>query len=1182
MLKRNLSRTAPATITVLIAILVMAATLLYGAAEASTHTPGQPQKPMTRLIAGDGEQPQVRISWDAPDASTVNSHTVRRNDGQTFDVPGGATTYSDRSIVPGTTYSYTVSATNDGGSSPESEPATAVVPAAPSAPGGMTATAAVPELADTSASVTTTWMPATAPEAGECQQTFPVTAYVLERVQDGEATTIATIGPEAVSFTDDEAGFGTAYTYRVYATSDIGNGPAATATAATTLRPVGMPTGLTAAIADPFDGNVTLSWNAPDEGPAIAAYLVLRYLGDDPDTGTDIPVTVDENAAGTTVTDATAEAGVVYSYMILAISIDGNVSDPSNTALMEAPAPPTGMAAAAGDGAISLSWSPPAAGVAALYRVARQEQDGAWTHLTDVAETSHDDDTAKNGATYRYRVQHRNIYGGSTWSTSGTVTMTTAPGAPTGVSATADGDDNVVTWTAPDSPSISGYHVRHRAGDGEWSSLSDTIGAMTLTHTHEDAAADVTHQYAVRAHNPAGNGPWSESISTTRVTPPVAPTGVSAVLDGDDIVLKWTRPDSVHVDGYTVRHRAGTDGEFIEGERLAGTATSHSIPDTTGDTVYRLQVRAHNAGGDGPWSEAVEIERVLLPSTPTSVSIATDDVNITLSWSAPETGRVAGYHVNYGIAASEARRSVDRNAEQTSFVHTDSVEGTPYTYQVRAHNSAGNGPWSEPVQATRLLTPGAPTNLKAAASAGVSVIDVIWQAPEGSIVATYEVEYGLSSGIERVTASVTSDHNYFTHTDSEGDVEYEYRVRSVNAAGQSSWTDPVTATRVTVPGRPTDVDAAISGTDIEVTWSAPGSVFINGYHLELRQEGLENWTRHTVTGATSFTHESPDAGTPYQYRVRTQNAGGVSPWSTTAEAIWYQGAAPPTAIIIQPWNANTQLLVRWTASQTDGVTGYELRHRIDGGDWSNETTEFTFVFHSWNPDGEDLREYSVRSLKDSVYGDWSAIRRFDMALPAAVTNVVTNLEGQNGVRLHWDEPDSGQPTQYFIEYDTGTGNWARSGTSIGYQRTHRFASQPYDSTYSYRVTAVNDVYMTGAAGEVSVTMGAEPRNFTDMPAGLNIKMLDSDRVRLTWSAPADFPGDVSGYRIYRREVADDSVSPRFRFADAIVLHTGSTGTRYVDLTALPERMYAYAVAAYRPSMGNRLSPASHPAYAQPW
>ena len=437
--------------------------------------------------------------------------------------------------------------------------------------------------------------------------------------------------------------------------------------------------------------------------------------------------------------------------------------------------PPTSLAATAANGTIGLFWTAPDAGTIGTYRLERQPQSGEWALLADATETSHNDDTAQDNATYAYRVQHRNNHGGSTWSQSEPVTLVVAPSAPTGVSATADGSNNVLTWTAPDSPFIDGYRVRHQT-DGDWATLANDVTSDSVTYTHQDTAADVTHHYAVQAHNSAGDGPWSDTASTGRITPPLAPTDVSAALNDDDIVLTWTRPSSVHVDGYTVRHQAGADQEFAESEQLAGTATSYTVEDITGDTVYRLAVRAHNTGGDGPWSAAVEIERVLLPSTPTSVSVATDDVNITMSWSAPETGRVAGYHVSYGAAESEARQNANLDAGQTSFVHTDSVEGSAYAYQVRARNSAGNGPWSEPVQATRLLAPAAPSNPKAAASA--SSIDISWQAPQGSIVASYEIEYGLSSGTERTTVSVSGEHDYFTHTGSQGDVQYQYRVRA--------------------------------------------------------------------------------------------------------------------------------------------------------------------------------------------------------------------------------------------------------------------------------------------------------------------------------------------------------------------------------------------------------------------
>lgn len=89
-------------------------------------------------------------------------------------------------------------------------------------------------------------------------------------------------------------------------------------------------------------------------------------------------------------------------------------------------------------------------------------------------------------------------------------------------------------------------------------------------------------------------------------------------------------------------------------------------------------------------------------------------------------------------------------------------------------------------------------------------------------------------------------------------------------------------------------------------------------------------------------------------------------------------------------------------------------------------------------------------------------------------------------------------------------------------------------------------------------------------------------VRLTQPAPADFPDQASGYRVLHTKLADPAVSPRFNLYHAIVPHTGGTATKYVDLTAQPGRMQAHATTAYNTTDGNRLTPASHPAYAQTW
>ena len=259
----------------------------------------------------------------------MTSHTVSRNDGQSSAVLGGATTYGDRDITPGTAYSYTVTARNAAGSSSASAPATAQVPPAPSAPGNLAGAVTEPQAADETATITLTWTASTVPEAANCDTAYPLTGYTIIRSGGGQETELGTADAGATSFTDSAAAFSTDYTYRVTAQSAIGASPASETPVNVFSQPVLPPTGLTASIADTFDGSISLSWTAPNEGADIVQYSVHRYLGPDPYEGTDTPITTFVQAPETSAVDATAEAGITYSYLVIAHSAF-NVSLPSN------------------------------------------------------------------------------------------------------------------------------------------------------------------------------------------------------------------------------------------------------------------------------------------------------------------------------------------------------------------------------------------------------------------------------------------------------------------------------------------------------------------------------------------------------------------------------------------------------------------------------------------------------------------------------------------------------------------------------------------------------------------------------------------------------------------------------------------------------------------------------------
>ena len=116
-------------------------------------------------------------------------------------------------------------------------------------------------------------------------------------------------------------------------------------------------------------------------------------------------------------------------------------------------------------------------------------------------------------------------------------TTSTAPGAPTGLTATARGATQIdLSWTAPANDggsAIVAYKIEVCAQataaacdtEPEWSTLTGTLAPATTTYAHTGLTAGTTRHYRVRAVNPAvGEGAASAVASATTVAA-VAPPG---------------------------------------------------------------------------------------------------------------------------------------------------------------------------------------------------------------------------------------------------------------------------------------------------------------------------------------------------------------------------------------------------------------------------------------------------------------------------------------------------------------------------------------------------------------------------------------------------------------------------------------------------------------------------------
>ena len=132
---------------------------------------------------------------------------------------------------------------------------------------------------------------------------------------------------------------------------------------------------------------------------------------------------------------------------------------------------------------------------------------------------------------------------------------------------------------------------------------------------------------------------------------------------------------------------------------------------------------------------------------------------------------------------------------------TGLVNDTAYTFRVRAVNATGAGAASDSVTATPVAAPTAPakpTGLTAAA--GDTEVTLRWNNPGDSSITSYD--YSVDSGTWTAVPSSDATTVTYTVTNLTNGTAYTFKVRAVNANGNSPASDSATATPVD-PATPT-------------------------------------------------------------------------------------------------------------------------------------------------------------------------------------------------------------------------------------------------------------------------------------------------------------------------------------------------------------------------------------------
>ena len=396
------------------------------------------------------------------------------------------------------------------------------------------------------------------------------------------------------------------------------------------------------------------------------------------------------------------------------------------------------------------------------------------------------------------------------------------------------------------------------------------------------------------------------------------------------------------------------------GYSLLGTTTSTSYVNTgaaVGKTYY-YRVKAVNSAGTSAYSNIVSGRaKAAIPAAPrVTIGSSSASGKPQLTWAAVD-----------GAAKYEIYRSTQQSTgftllgttTSTSYVNTGAAVGKTYYYKVRALNVDGAaGAYSSTVSgAAKAVAPAAPTVTMTYSDNGKPKLT--WSAVSGA--ASYRVYRSESRGTGYSLLGTTTSTSY-VNTGAAVGKTYYYRVKAVNSAGTSAYSNIVSGTaRTPAPAAPVLKGGTSSASGKpQLTWAA-----VNGaakYDVYRSNSADGTFSKVGSTDKTTYVNTGAVKGVTYFYKIRAVGASGASGFSNTVAirvagvvkapaAVVLSGIKADAAGITVTWkttaNADTYNVLRRDASNT----AWKVIARGVSGTSYKDTTVARGVMYSYTVQG---------------------------------------------------------------------------------------------------------------------------------------------------------------------------------------------------------------------------------------
>lgn len=476
------------------------------------------------------------------------------------------------------------------------------------------------------------------------------------------------------------------------------------------------------------------------------------------------------------------------------------------------PSAPQNLAASLDGGVVSLAWKENPETDLAGYRVYRATTSGGpYTLLTTnlVTEENYTDNTVSPNPTYYYVVRAvNNADLASAYSVEASITVPNANQPPSvTITSPTDGDnfttEQIITLAAQVTDADENLEEVVFLQDGAAINQTPTQTGNQFT-LQLDQLSPGTYTFQARATDLEGAESLSAQVTISlQDTPPLAPTGLSASLNGASVALAWDENTEADLKGYHIYRSTTAGSGYVRLNTNLLTEAKFTDNNVTPGTTYYYIVQA--VDGADQASAYSEEESTIVPN-----ANQPPDVTIT----SPNDGAnfVQGQTITITAQATDA----DNNLEELVFLQDGAViNQTPtqtgnqfrinlnnlpsgvYSFAARATDLSEESTISEKVTITvqnNPTIPSAPVNLLATLSS--NTVQLTWDANQEADIKGYDIYRSITPGgaYTKLNTNLITESD-FADTDTPAGTTYYYVVQAVdNADRKSAYSEEVNAT----------------------------------------------------------------------------------------------------------------------------------------------------------------------------------------------------------------------------------------------------------------------------------------------------------------------------------------------------------------------------------------------------